>query len=454
MNGTKGASPTARLAAWCAGTPRRWSAESLERARRAVVDTVAVILAGKDEPCTAGTRLAVRAWGDGPCYVVGGRPMAAPWAALVNGTAAHALDYDDVLDPAMSHPSAALVPAVLALAEAEGASGADALDAFLVGFEVLARLGEAMNLVHYRRGWHTTLSLGSMGVAAACARMLRLDATRTAMAISLATSMAGGSKRQFGSMAKPLHAGLAAKNGLVAAQLAATGVTGIAEPLDGKWGYVELMAGDAAPGLERALARIGDPPAMEQYGAWAKAYPCCASTHRPVDALRSLGLRSDVVASMDVAVSEVAVANLRYRVPQNPNEARFSLPYCLAATLTDGTLTVASFAPDAVARPVLRLIMERVTMNVDPELTADRPVTESFERGTLDVTLTDGTRKRAAVLVPRGHPEAPLSEAELEAKFRDCAAGALAPAAVDAVLGRLSRFGDLARASELTAALA
>lgn len=444
---------TARLAAWCSGVPRQWSRTSLEGARRAFVDTIAVMLAGQDEACVVGTRVAVVGWGDGPCHVMGGNPLAAPWAALVNGTAAHALDYDDVLDPAMSHPSAALVPAILALAEARRASGAACLDAYLVGFEVLARLGEAMNLLHYQRGWHTTLSLGSMGVAAACARMLGLDAAGMGMAISLATSMAGGSKRQFGSMAKPLHAGLAAKNGLVAAQLAASGVTGIAEPFEGRWGYIDLMAGDTAPGLETALSRIGDPPAMEQYGVWAKFYPCCASTHRPVDALRSLRLRPEEVVSIQAEVSEVAAANLRYHVPRNPNEARFSLPYCLAAALTDGTLTKASFSATAVARLALKPLMERITMTVDPELTGNRAVRESFERGTIEVILADGSRQRVAVLVPRGHPGAPLSEAELGDKFRDCAAGALPAAQVEAALECLARLGDLDRITALTATL-
>jgi 2-methylcitrate dehydratase PrpD len=245
---------TARLAAWCAEVPRAWPTGSLDGARRAFVDTLAVIVAGRDEACTVGTRNAVAEWGSGPCHVIGGAAQAAPWAALVNGTSAHALDYDDVLDPALSHPSAALVPAILALGEAKGSSGADALDAFLVGFEVLARLGEAMNLEHYRRGWHTTLSIGSMGVAAACGRLMGLDAGKMAMAISLATSMAGGSKRQFGSMAKPLHAGLAAKNGIVAAQLAASGVTGIEEPLQGRWGYIEMMAGEKVFGSTRRSA--------------------------------------------------------------------------------------------------------------------------------------------------------------------------------------------------------
>ncbi|MDB5414554.1 MAG: 2-methylcitrate dehydratase [Rubritepida sp.] len=444
---------TARLAAWCANTPREWSAPSLEGARRAFVDTVAVMLAGQNEPCAVATRRAVSAWGSGPCHVMGGAPLAAPWAALVNGTAAHAIDYDDVLDPAMSHPSAALVPAVLALGETLDASGKDCLDAFLVGFEVLARLGEAMNLSHYKRGWHTTLSLGSMGVAAACARMLKLDAETTTMAISLATSMAGGSKRQFGSMAKPLHAGLAAKNGIVAAQLAASGLTGVSEPLEGRWGYIEMMAGDDVFGLDAALAKIGEPDAMRQYGAWAKFYPCCASTHRPVDALLSLGLRPEDVVSIHAEVSEVAAANLRYRFPSDANEARFSLNYCLAAALVQGTLNKASFSPQSLARAELVPLIECVTMTVDPELTADRPVTESFERGTVHVTLRDGTRRTAVALAARGHPSAPLSDAELEAKFRDCASGVIEPEAVDAALDHLARLGSLERIASLTATL-
>lgn len=444
---------TSRLAAWCADAPRDWSRLCLDGARRAFLDTIAVMVAGQDIACTVGTRTAVAAWGIGPCHVLGGASLAAPWAALVNGTAAHALDYDDVLDPAMSHPSAALVPAILALAEERGAAGAECLDAYLVGFEVLARLGEGMNLVHYQRGWHTTLSLGSMGVAAACARMMRLDAHGMAMAISLATSMAGGSKRQFGSMAKPLHAGLAAKNGLIAAQLAASGVTGIDEPLEGRWGYLELMAGETAAGFDAAFQRLGKPSAMEQYGVWAKFYPCCASTHRPVDALRSMGLRPEQVARIEADVSEVSVSNLRYQVPRNPNEARFSLPYCLAAALSDGTLNVASFSEAAVTREALVPLMERVTMRLDPELTADRAVTESFERGTVTVTLTDGSMRREAVLTPRGHPGQPLTDDDLARKFRDCAAGALAPPEIDAALDILARFAALDSIAPLMAGL-
>lgn len=412
------------------------------------------MLAGQNEACAVSTRDAVRAWGDGPCFVFGGERRAAPWAALANGTAAHALDYDDVLEPALSHPSAALVPAVLALAEQQAASGADALDAFLVGFEVLTRLGEAVNRVHYQRGWHTTLSLGSMGVAAASARLLGLDAGRMAMAISIATSMAGGSKRQFGSMAKPLHAGLAAKNGMVAAQLAAAGLTGIAEPLEGRWGYLELMAGETAPGLAGPLAKLGGVPAMEEYGISAKAYPCCAATHRSIDALRALEVQPGEVVSIEAVISEMAAANLRYRIPANPNEARFSLPYCLAVTLADGMPRVVNFTDEAIRRPVLLPLMQRVTVTIGKEPIAGSALPEHSDRSLVKIVLSDGSTKEATVLVPRGHAEAPLSNAELERKFRDCAARVLPPGAIETVLGMLAAFDGLACVSALTGAIA
>jgi 2-methylcitrate dehydratase PrpD len=274
-----------------------------------------------------------------------------------------------------------------------------------------------------------------------------------AMALSLSTSMAGGSKRQFGTAAKPLHAGLAAKNGMVAAQLAAAGVEGIAEPFEGKWGYVELMAGEAGPGFAGLAARLGAPPAMEQYGVWLKAYPCCASTHRPVDALRRLRPTAGEIAHIEALVSEVAAANLRYRVPATPSEARFSLPYCLAAALEDGALDMRSFTEAAIARPSTTAAIDRIEMRVDPELRGDRPVTETAERATLLVTLTDGRRLREVQEVPHGHPNDPLSEDELGMKFLDCTRNVLPSRRAAAVLEQLQRFESLNRIEEITTLL-
>ncbi len=447
-------SSTARLATWCAETPDAWPDAAREAVRCAFVDTLATMLAGRHEDCTAAARAAVSRWGSGPCFTAGGTRLAAPWAALVNGTAAHALDYDDVCEPALNHPSAALVPALLALTEETGASAAACVDAYIVGYEVMARLGQAMNQVHYQRGWHTTLSLGSPAVAAACARLLRLDARHTAMAISLGTSMAGGSKRQFGTMAKPLHAGLAAKNGLVAAQLAASGLEAIAEPLDGTWGYQAMMAGDQAPGLAGALAGLGGECAVLQHGIWAKYYPCCASTHRPVDALLSLKLAPGQVERMETLVSEIAVANLRYHLPASVSEARFSLPYCLAAALHDGPLTPASFNPAAIARPEVLALAARTEMLLDPAQPASRAISDAVETGIVRVFLRDGSMRETSAVTPHGHPRDPLTAAELDHKFRACAAaGALPAAATEEALALLAGFTRLNSPAALMRAL-
>lgn len=445
-------SPTDILARWSAETPDDWPPRCLEGARRAFIDTVAVMLAGAREDCVRAVRNGLGSWSRGTAFAIGGERLAPPWAALVNGTAAHSQDFDDVLDPAMSHPSAALVPALLGLGEDIGASGGACLDAYLVGFEVMARLGEAMNLAHYRKGWHTTLSLGAPGVAAACGRLLRLDRDRMQMAISLATSMAGGSKRQFGAMAKPLHAGLAAKNGMLAALLAAGGVSAAEEPLEGPWGYVEMTAGAEAPGFGRLAATIGQPPAMEQHGLWLKLYPCCASTHRPVDAVRAMQLAPESVARIEAEVSDVAAANLRFGVPANPSQARFSLPYCVAAAIIDGMLTPASFTDAAIARPRLPPLMRRVSMTGRPAAASDA-APGSQEHVTVTVRLEDGAVLTRHVAIPHGHPNDPLTPVELAQKFLACADAVLSDAAARDVLDLLAGFDTIDHAGRLTARL-
>ncbi len=423
--------PTAVLADWVASVPPNWSPASREMAADALSDTLACMLAGSRDEVTLRTFRAVRAWGTGRSGVIGqNTTLSAPWAALINGAAAHALDYDDILDPSMSHPSAALVPAILALAEEEGnISGDRCIDAWIVGFEVIARLGEAFNLSHYSMGWHTTLSLGAPGVAAACARLLKLDTRCTAHAIGLAVSMAGGSKRQFGSMAKPLHAGLAAKSGVVAACLARAGVDAAEDVFDGRWGMLEMMAGDEVAGFAglgaRLGARLGAPPAAESYGAWFKAWPSCGSTHRPVEAALELhrqgGWEAGEIAKVEAFVSPTAMKNLRFVYPQTPAEAKFCLPYCVGTALFDGRLDLASFHPGAIGRSDVRNLTGHFVMSVDPALAGQSLDSELFERGTVELTLTSGRKLRAACDHPSGHPRNPMDRAALQAKYFDCA---------------------------------
>jgi 2-methylcitrate dehydratase PrpD len=234
------AAPTATLAAWIARTPPIRSRRAVALAKDALKDIVACMLAGARDEATLCVSSAARGWG-------------APAAALVFGTAAHALDYDDNYHPMAGHATAVLAPAIFALAESKRASGAAVLDAYIVGLEVLALVGNGVNLVHYELGWHSTSTLGPFGAAAACARLLGLDQARVTAALSLAFSMAGGSKLQFGTMAKPLHAGLAAQHGVMAAMLAASGVAGVAEPLEGAWGFATFSPAPA----RRATGREG-----------------------------------------------------------------------------------------------------------------------------------------------------------------------------------------------------
>jgi len=437
---------TARLAEWAAQTPHQWPADCVDLARRAFVDTVGCALAGSIEAPARAVREAAPAWGSGSCRIHGSPLTApAPIAALVNGTAAHAQDYDDVNNPAMSHPSAVLVPALLALAQEIEADGGRCLDAYLVGYEILSRLGEAANLAHYFRGWHTTLSLGAPAAAVACARLMRLDAGRTRAALSMATSMGSGSKRQFGTGTKPLHAGLAAQAGIMAARLAASGLDAAPEIFEGRWGMLEMMAGDGAPGFAGVLERLGNPPAAREHGVWFKLYPCCASTHRPIDAVLSLRaehrLHADAVESIDGMVSANAAANLRYAMPADPSQARFSLPYCVATALLDGEVTPASFTPEAISRPAVAALVPRIHMSVDPQLGGDLPIAQAIERSTLTVRARDGSLLSKRIDTPRGHPLSPLDDELLDAKFRTCALGLIPPERAEQTLTALRAMG-------------
>ena len=194
--------PVLAYGAWLAETPADWPDAAWKAAHRAFIDIVAVTIPGAAEPVTRRVFATVRDWGTGPSAAIGqGAQLAAPWAALVNGTAAHALDFDDNFDPAKAHATAVLAPAILALAEQEGTSGRDCLDAYIAGLQILGRVGQGVNPTHRNRGWHATATVGAIGAAAACARLLRLDARQAAFAVSISTSMAAGFMSQFGSMA-------------------------------------------------------------------------------------------------------------------------------------------------------------------------------------------------------------------------------------------------------------
>jgi 2-methylcitrate dehydratase PrpD len=443
---------TAPLAAWVArgpriGTPRtRRDGRALALAKDAMTDIVACMIAGATDEATVRVARAAAGWGAGRCSVVGHKlSLSAPAAALVNGTAAHALDFDDNFHPMAGHSTAVLAPAVLAVAEERGASGLSVLDTYVAGLEVQARIGEAVNLVHYERGWHSTSTIGPFGAAAACARLCGLDRHGVVAALSLAFSLAGGSKLQFGTMAKPMHAGLAAQHGVMAAALAASGVTGAAEPLDGEWGFRDLFAGASSPGY--GPARIGRPLAIERYGLKTKLHPCCASAHCAIDALLTLqhehGLSPDQVDRIDVVVNRVSYDNLRYPDPRTELEARFSMQWCVALALVQGRLGLADFTPAALRRADVRAWLPRITMR-HTEPGHEHPLKDNGrEPAAVTMRLKDGRTLAGYAQYARGTLAAPMDAAELDAKFEDCTRDRMTPSAAAALRSMLARFEAL-----------
>lgn len=421
------------FAAFVAGASRDWPDRALSEARRAVLDTLGCMIAGEAEAAPVRAFAAAKAWGAGPCAVIGqAERLAAPSAALIGGTAAHALDFDDLFDPPKAHGSAALVPAILAFGDMRQVSGAEALDAYTVGLEVLGRIGQGMNPHHRNRGWHATATLGVIGVAAAIARLLKLDADKAAHALSLATSFSAGSMAQFGTLAKPLHAGLAAQGGLMAALLAEAGITAGTETFDGPHGMQRLMVGPDLEALRQGLTgeeygqrldfpvdEIGAPLLVETYGLKFKRFPNCASVHRPLDGLLELkaahGFRPGDVADIHIRAPKHLLANLMYPEPTTPAEAKFSLEYGLATGLATGDNSLADFTPEAIQRPEIRKLMPLVTSEPVDALEMSFP-TE------ITVTLNDGHALQTMVKMAVGSYAKPLSDDALIRKFHDCAA--------------------------------
>ena len=425
-------------------------ARALEKARSAFLDTVGVTLAGAVEPAARIVQDVVAEEGGAPtCRILGTSQKTGPaQAALANGTAAHALDYDDMCFVSLAHPSAPLVAACLACGELAQASGRTALDAYVVGFEIEAMLGRAMNVSHYRRGWHCTSTIGTIGAAAAAARVLGLDADATGRCLSIAASEASGLKENFGTMAKPLHAGLAARNGVVAALLARKGFTASALALDGPQGMLTAMDAER-PALDAGA--LGARWEILETGITVKLYPSCAATHPALDGLLELrrqhGLSAETVDTIVVRVDSVTPTVLLYGRPGSPLEAKFSMPFCAAAAIADGQVGIDTFETDRLHDPALLALLERVTMTVDPELGQRAP---ALTQAAIAVRLKDGRLLTREIERAKGCPERPASAEELEAKFRACARRVMPAARVELALDRVRAMAEVRDIRELT----
>ncbi|HMB36356.1 MAG TPA: MmgE/PrpD family protein [Methylomirabilota bacterium] len=438
-------------------TKSRWEdcpAEAVEAARRAILDCLGVMLAGSVEPAARLVTDVARAEGGSPLATVVGTPLrtGAVWAALANGTAAHALDFDDTNFAMMGHPSAPVLAAALAAGELTLADGRALVHAFLLGFEVETTMAAVMNPPHYEKGFHATGTLGTMGAAAAAGRLLGLDPGQTRAALALAASQASGLKENFGTMTKPFHAGHAARSGVLSALLAREGFTASEQAIEGPQGYFAVLG--AGKREEQHLESLGAPWKILTSGVAVKPYPSCACTHSIIESAlelqRTHRITPEQIAEVTVGVHAAVPRILIHSRPRSGLEAKFSGEFSAAAALCEGRVGMATFRDDKTDDPAIAKLMRRVRLVVDPEIPGDM---ERHMWTRVTVRFQDGREVSIAPRPVPGHPELPLSKDQLREKFMDCARLVLSEDRADTVRQMLEELDACPDLRSLTAIL-
>lgn len=409
------------------------SANAKRIAISGIIDTIGVTLLGSTEPVVSVLQKSLI--GDitsGKALVFGGnRRSGVMEAAFINGTASHAADYDDMAHAMGGHPSVTLVPVIFALGESLGSTGAEVLEAYVVGFEAECRIGRVVNPDHYERGWHPTSTIGVFGAAAAGARLLKLDVQGMTTALAIAASLASGVKANFGTMVKPLHVGQCVRNGLMAAQLAAGGFTANPGVLEHKQGYFAAYDGLANVNMDRLLPQPGDGLEIEQESVGVKQFPCCGSTHPAIRAM--LALRQQGLTAADVETIEIMTNRRRLPHTNNPNPqsalgAKFSVQYATARALIDGAPRLKHFEGKAFLEPVVCSLLAKTSVSAYPSTAAAAAHEENNEMAA-DITVMTKDGRTLTVHAPhqlgRGGKD-PMSDTEILEKYSDCA-GRLLP---------------------------
>jgi 2-methylcitrate dehydratase PrpD len=395
-----------------------------EAARIGIIDCVGVMIAGAAEQPVriVSAMLAASTQNDGAPEVPSGRNLAASDAALVNGVAAHVLDYDDVA--LAGHPSAVLVPAILAEGWSLDSSGTDALAAYVAGYEVWAQVAALEPGHFHERGFHPTAVMGALATAAACARLRKLDSIKTAHAIAIAASLASGLVANFGTMTKSLHAGRTAQSGVLAARLADQGFTASLDVLEHQTGFLRAHSPSGTPNIDHATIDIGKNWRLADLGINVKRYPTCYATHRSIDAMLSLvsehRLKPDDITEIRVHTGVTQKLMLRNTNPQTGLEAKFSMEFAMAAALIAGRVGLAELTDEFVSRPEVGATFAKVHCTTTDEIMpGDQPFAPADQ---VSVVLASGqVLEHAPIVHAKGSWQKPLSQGELKDKFMDCA---------------------------------
>ncbi len=417
---------TAQLADFVGDMPGRAVPEAaVATIRRGMADTVGVSFASAGEPVLAHVMALIAP--PAPAAAGLARLWTAPGfappadAAFFNAVAAHALDFDDTgLD---GHPSVVLAPVVLAEAERLGLDWAAAVNGYAAGYEVWAELLGRDSDKHHGKGWHPTAVFGVVACAAASACLRRLDAGRAAHAMGLAASMASGLVANFGSMVKPLQVGLAARNGIVAAQLAERGLTAAPDALESPRGFLAALSPRGRVRLE-GPCQAGQPWQLQQQGLNVKRYPVCYAVHRLIDAALELHpllvARSHEIVEVTATLGKLQAAMLRSSRPANGLDAKFSAEFGVACALLRGHVDLQDLADEQVVQASVQALLRKVRVVTVDEADALEPLFSPEDR--LSVGLSDGSVLQAQpVRRAQGHASRPVDDAQLRAKFMACA---------------------------------
>ncbi len=424
-------------------------AEVVADARLRVLDTLGVALAAVATPIGQSVREAALTLGTGrQARLLGtGEYLPASSAALVNGTLAHALDFDDTHNATVLHVSAVCVTTALALGESLRSSGAQLLVAIVGGSELACRLALIAPGAFHRQGLHPTGLLGALSAALIAAKLMGLDAQRTAAAAGIAGSQGAGILESLtdGTAVKTLHPGWAAHSGVIAARLAAADFTGPATVVEGRFGLFRSHLPGESLVFDSALERLGSH--WEMLTTSYKPYPCAHVIHPYVDAMLALvaahGIEPEAIDSIEATVSPFAIPivcepRAQKLRPATPTHARASLPYAIAAVVIRGSLDVAAYAQDAISDARIPVVAERISIRVD-----EHPQPRDSFRGAIRVWLSDGREFTHVENNNRGSRANPLSREDLEAKFRSCADGTLSAGRMDACIAAVRNLENL-----------
>jgi len=430
--------------------------EAIHWAKVGVLDTVGVTLAGAREDCTRIVEGTTRG-SSGPSLVFGGkRRIGALEAALVNGVASHALDFDDMNNTVGGHPSAPILPALFALADETGTSGRDFIAAYVAGFETECKIAMGVHFYHYTKGWHPTATLGVFGSAAACARILKLSEEKTATALAIAASLASGIKANFGTMTKPLHVGQCTRNGLFAALIARDGFTAGDCAFEHKQGFFNVFNGEGNYDAGKILPAWAKPLDIVKPGIAIKQYPCCGSTHSALDVM--LGLvrehrpAADTIERIDVWTHARRLEHTNRPDPKSTLDAKFSVQYCMARAILDRKIAIEHFENNAHNEPAVRKLLPRV--HAAPYTTAQFPVDNHFG-AEIRIALKGGKVLSGKIDQPFGRTsENGLPASLLKEKFDNCATRALTREQTASVYSAIQGLENLQDVRELTAIIA